>query len=214
MVAEPSGSAGDSTTLSVESATRERARCPVQLSDETLAAEANFPLSPVAPDTVECQEPRSLRRNARGYPISFVTTVDEMGVENPCDIADDRVHFAYRHHLCGVCGEPLPPGEPVCLIATTPRAIRTRLFHDPPMHPNCARYAFTVCPFLANPKWKPLGRPQVSGRDRPEAQYLYWTYSYNWQRIRRLFRRGRYRKDFVLKAGPPIRIERRLDRAS
>ena len=195
-------------------AAREGAGGTCQLSDETRATEASFPTPPQPPETVTCEEPRSLRRNSRGYPLSFVTTVDELGVENPCDIDNPRVHFAYRHRLCGICGEPLPPGEPVCLIATTARAIRTRLFHDPPMHPNCARYAFTVCPFLANPHWKPLARPRVSGRNRPEAQYIYWTDSFKWQRIRRLFRRGLYRKLYVLKAGPPLRIERRLDRAN
>ena len=187
--------------------------CPFYPTETTLANEEDFPSCPVDATEFNAAEPRSLRRNTKGYPLSFVTEVDENGVEDPCSIDDDRVRFCYRHRLCGICGEPLAPGKLMCFIGMID-SVQKALFYDPAMHPECAQYATTVCPVLANQRWKPVGRQAQVGRHRPQAYYLYYTYTYKWLRFRRFLRFSkRYRTYVTCKAGPPVKIERRFDRA-
>lgn len=185
---------------------------PVRAPSDHSVQRGALSIVPRHSDGFDTAEPRSLRRNAKGYPLSFVTEVDENGIEDPCSLDDNRVHFCYRHRLCGICGEPLPPGELMCFIGMS-KNMKTRLFYDPPMHPACAHYATTVCPVLANLKWRPVGRQAHVGRPRPQAFYLDYTYSHKWERFRRPLRRGEHRKLAVCRAGDPIRIERRFDHA-
>jgi hypothetical protein len=48
---------------------------------------------------------------------------------------------------CGLCGEKLVKGE--IFFIGGERSMETGCFYDPPMHRECADYAFKVCPFLA-----------------------------------------------------------------
>jgi len=50
--------------------------------------------------------------------------------------------------VCGLCGEPLSLSHPVCFIGGE-KSATSGFFYDPPMHEECAEYAFKVCPFLA-----------------------------------------------------------------
>ena len=182
----------------------------MKLSEQASLEEVTFPVRVERPEILDATDPRSLRRNQRGYPMAYTTWVDENGVEDPCLNEWRRIAFACRYRLCGICGEPLPPGELLCFVGDAEQ-MRNGLFYDPAMHPNCARFAFVKCPFLANRAWKPMGS-RVSRRVRPECMYIYWTNDFKRQWLRPLFRRGEYRWLRVIKAGEAVRIERRTDR--
>lgn len=51
---------------------------------------------------------------------------------------------------CGLCGEKLLKGE--MFFIGGPLSCESGVFYDPPMHRECAEYAFKVCPFLAAQK--------------------------------------------------------------
>jgi hypothetical protein len=53
--------------------------------------------------------------------------------------------------LCMICGKKLLPKK---WFIGGQHAAMNRLFTDPAMHEECARYALKVCPFLSNPDMK------------------------------------------------------------
>jgi hypothetical protein len=96
--------------------------------------------------------PRALDRRPKWkgrYPIPYVMFVDDDGAPDFRINDADRVADTIRRRLCALCGTKLPPnwlaliGGPLCEA--------NRLFMDGPMHEACARYAFTICPYLAAP---------------------------------------------------------------
>ena len=56
-----------------------------------------------------------------------------------------RVYDCVTRRLCGVCGKII--GRKGVFIGG-PSSMRNLLFTDPAMHAECARYAYSVCPFL------------------------------------------------------------------
>lgn len=115
-------------------------------------------------------------------PVPFTTVmidgVPDFRVSDP-----DRVLACYTRRLCGVCGKPLPYW--ISFIGG-PLAITNRLFFDPAMHSECARYALAVCPFLAfrNTGFSSRPIPEGSAADprssgaRPDLFGLYETWSF------------------------------------
>lgn len=146
-------------------------------------------------------KPRSIRHDFRGYPMAFTTLVDEFGESDPCGNDLQRVRMAYARRWCGVCGEPLPPGEDIVFVGG--EVLPDGWFHDPPMHEECAEFAFQVCPFLAFEGHK---GPR---RQRPEFLVRWVTDGYSlpfWRRLLNLYRTPKVR------ANPPRSIEHRRGR--
>jgi len=82
-------------------------------------------------------------------PIPYVMFIDERGRPD-FRVNDEAKRIGtINRRLCALCGQPLPQrraafiGGPLCE--------QNGLFIDGPMHESCARYAFTICPYLAAP---------------------------------------------------------------
>lgn len=128
----------------------------------------------------------------KGYPIPFVMYVDERGVPD-FRVNDERyVTLAIERRLCGLCGTPLTRnwhafiGGPLCEP--------NRLFTDGPMHVGCARYAMTVCVYLATPSAHHARDEAIAARhggkvtiletiadQRPDRMGLFFTRA--WDRV-------------------------------
>lgn len=99
---------------------------------------------------VRIPRPLDARPKWKGrYPIPYVMYVDDDGVPDFRINDEPLVAETITRRLCALCGTKLPPnwlaliGGPLCEA--------NRLFGDGPMHEACARYAFTICPYLAAP---------------------------------------------------------------
>jgi len=119
-------------------------------------------------------------RDARGFPITFVTLMDSDGRPDFTVIDGQKIVRCIQDHLCGLCGTTL--FQPIAFIGG-PLAAEQNLFLDPPMHPDCAEYAMKVCPHIATPTAR-YSKPNLSdGRvlfdavdpNRPERFVLYVT---------------------------------------
>jgi hypothetical protein len=94
-------------------------------------------------------------RDSRGYPIPFFQFVPRT-FEN-----DRKVDFTItdpgailqclQQRLCGLCGQKILG---MVYFIGGELSFESRLYSDPGMHLNCARYAIRVCPFLSNPGYK------------------------------------------------------------
>jgi hypothetical protein len=96
--------------------------------------------------------PRLARRPLcpkRKLPIPFVQTVNEDGTADFTAIRDDLSALCGVERLCGLCGEPQEPGRMVFLGG--PGSVMSRWFTDPPMHPECALDALSLCPHIQRP---------------------------------------------------------------
>lgn len=81
----------------------------------------------------------------RGIPIPFVNETASGTVEFAA-IQADKVLRCARERLCGSCGEPL---EWWMAFLGRPESATQRAYLDPPMHPDCALAALTMCPHIA-----------------------------------------------------------------
>jgi len=88
-----------------------------------------------------------LKRDKRGYPITFVTALFEDGTADFSTLDEDRVGYVLAEKLCGVCAEE---HEDIKCAIATPDEKERGIFRDPPMHFECANYALEACPFLAS----------------------------------------------------------------
>jgi hypothetical protein len=94
-----------------------------------------------------------LPRDKRGYPIPHIVTIDNGG--KPHFTVNDaaKSEACALDGRCGICNGKLYPkrlwmvGGP--LSAFHPHGA----YFDGPLHYECARYALTVCPFLAMPSY-------------------------------------------------------------
>lgn len=101
-------------------------------------------------------------RDERGYPIPWdVPIVD--GVPQFRETDPNRTLATIAGKLCGLCGVLM---ERIALIGG-PIAVDLGLFTEPPMHPDCARYALKVCPFLVVKNARYSGAPF-----RPETELV------------------------------------------
>lgn len=100
--------------------------------------------------------PKALRarpRDRRGYPVPFIVLTDRMGKVHFTVNDGARVVQCKTKNLCGLCGRR-HSSEGVWFVGgmrcfTDPMG----RFLDPPMHEDCARYALSVCPYLAAPRY-------------------------------------------------------------
>jgi hypothetical protein len=131
--------------------------------------------------------PKSIRDlpTYRGLPVPFtvlwVDGVPDFKVTDPAKVA-----LCVSDRLCGMCG--LVMGDEVAFIGGD-LSLTNRLFTDPAMHEECARFALTVCLFLLgqkgyaeNPKHGSMN-PDVS-TEAPERIGLLITDGWEIVRIR------------------------------
>lgn len=120
----------------------------------------------------------------RGLPIPFTALVSAEGVPDFRVTDLGNWQRAVKYKLCGLCGIKL--GFIVYFIGG-PLCDQNRMFFDPPMHEECARYAFEVCPFLAFSAAAYRTRAgdselhisrAAAGGQRPERMGLFKTKSY------------------------------------
>lgn len=87
------------------------------------------------------------RPRFRGFPVPFVTYVGEGGTPD-FKIHDRGVRDRLvEERLCQLCGGALDPTVAFLMFPEQFGRMRTG---EPPMHPECADFALTVCPFLAH----------------------------------------------------------------
>lgn len=121
----------------------------------------------------------ALPQDWRGYPIPFIAGGTDFRIIDP-----ERWHRCVGERLCAMCGLAL--GYWIAFVGDD-RNVTGRIFIDPAMHPECARYSMAVCPFLVNPNARRSGRDLPADgsryltphlRDRPEKMALYLTRSF------------------------------------
>ena len=104
-------------------------------------------------------------RDVHGYPITFVTVV-ENGRPDFTTVDGRQVVSCIKGYLCGLCGTSLGVRrEAQIAFIGGPSAIEQLAFLDPPMHPECAAYAMEVCPHLATPTARYKKQPERPGRE-------------------------------------------------
>jgi hypothetical protein len=123
-------------------------------------------------------------KDARGYPVTFVTLIDpETGRPDFTTIDGAAILQCVQHDLCGLCG--LEHDGPYAFIGG-PLSCENHNFLDPPMHVACAEYAMQVCPHLAISTSR-YAKPNLTGGrelfplvsdERPEKFGLYVTKAY------------------------------------
>lgn len=138
---------------------------------------------------------RSLPRDPfRQFPIIFsqIPPIPDWvpSFESPHDfraVLTERVIECAARRLCGVCGQPL---DYWIAFLGGPLSAKNRAYTEPPMHPECARYAVQVCPYMvvqAVPRresgaYGDLVRFDPTGtRDKPPAFGLYLTRSFKFE---------------------------------
>ena len=152
-------------------------------------------------------------RDARGFPITFVTLIDSQGQPDFTTLDARKIEACITQGICGLCGERWPspsnspagarrPDDHLRAFVGGPLSCESRMFYDPPMHVECAEYAMQVCPHIATPtaryKKQALGGPeqraQIIGADdkRPEKFGLLLCHSYDitWHQGQPIFLAG------------------------
>lgn len=93
-----------------------------------------------------------------GVPIPFSAFVHADGRPDFKITDHEKWKSCALHRLCGICGEVL--GFVVYFIGGE-KSCSSGVFYDPPMHEECARYSFAVCPFIAAGKEYAASLPNV-----------------------------------------------------
>lgn len=122
-------------------------------------------------------------KDARGFPITFVTLIEPDGRPDFTTIDAEKILRCCTESRCGMCGEHWPapwagpnteygPTDHLIAFIGGPLAIKHRNFLDPGMHLECARYAMQVCPHIAAPTSR-YAKPKVTeGVDREIFEYV------------------------------------------
>lgn len=84
-------------------------------------------------------------RDPRGLPIPYSQFIDQDGKPDFRVLDDQRVARCLRYRLCGLCGQQL--GKHIFFVGG-PLCVDNGLFHDPPMHRECAEFALRACAHL------------------------------------------------------------------
>lgn len=96
----------------------------------------------------EIKIPARMRKNPvyKGYVVSYTTFIDRDGV--PDFKINDEVKRTkcVLHGRCAMCGEKL--GKRIAFIGGPASIEEGKLFIDAGMHPDCAKYAWDVCPYI------------------------------------------------------------------
>lgn len=101
-----------------------------------------------------------LPRDARGFPIPYAQFIGQDGKPDFRVLDGDKVGHCLRFRLCGLCGEQM--GRHMFFIGG-PLCVANGLFHDPPMHRECAEFALRACVHLASSKGRYSTAPYPSG---------------------------------------------------
>lgn len=94
-----------------------------------------------------------LQKDPRGYPIPFIVLRDSDGRPHFTINDDQKVEWALRRHLCGICGQKLYPKRQWLVGGPLSAFHDHGAYIDGPLHRECAEYALQVCPFLAAPNY-------------------------------------------------------------
>lgn len=124
-------------------------------------------------------------KDSRGYPITYVTGITKDGDPDFTAIDGLKVYEVGKKRLCGLCGHPLAYW--IAFIGG-PKALKNRAYADPPMHPDCAKAAMELCPYIihgrarraVNTKVESVIPEGFSG-DKPEMWILILTRGFKWQ---------------------------------
>jgi len=107
-------------------------------------------------------------RDKRGFPVPYHLRPDNFAEGGEADLRvvnGMNLLDCIMHHKCGVCGLPL---YRTFVMSGGPLCVYNRIFTEPPLHEECARYAHSVCPFLTLPKFTHHDRPN----DGPEHRLV------------------------------------------
>lgn len=91
---------------------------------------------------------RDVPRDNRGFPVPYHLRPVGFTEGDPADLRvlnGQALYLCLVERRCGICGRRLNhrlvfSGGPFCVM--------NRVFTEPPLHEECARYAMHVCPFL------------------------------------------------------------------
>lgn len=139
----------------------------------------------------------SMRPHFKGMPVPY-TALWRKGTPDFKTLDEGRVDECVDLRLCGLCGQKL---NDVIVFIGGPGSVGSKVFRDPAMHEACARYAFTVCPFLLGRDYSETGKAAVStvSPERPSEMFLYLTTGYEALRMT---------GETLLVAKPAIRAEK------
>jgi hypothetical protein len=144
------------------------------------------------------------RPTAGGLPVPYVVALRPGGKAGFSFNSIDKVLEVARRRLCGQCGQPL---DYYVAFIGSPEFCAHRFFGEPGMHEDCARYALSACPHLANnrvrglqniPKGARVLQHGSEGKPAPDTWALYVTRHYTVVRTRNGVP--------GFKVAPPIRV--------
>ena len=92
-------------------------------------------------------------RDRRGLPIPFIVYRDIEGNAHFSINNVAAVDIVLAEKLCGLCGQPLKPGQFWLIGGPASSFLEDGMYIDPPTHEECARYSAQVCAFLAAPNY-------------------------------------------------------------
>lgn len=134
------------------------------------------------------------RPTYRGFIIPAISIMDAQGVPDFRVIDMEKWHQIVNQRLCAICGEKLVPGQYWFIGGDICEA--NHLFFDPAMHEECARYSFTVCPFLAFSDYSKrptralpegyevINHDELQNPKRPKRLALFFTANYRKANVR------------------------------
>lgn len=100
------------------------------------------------------------RPQFRGVALPFVQYIRPDGFPDFKITDTEKWVQCINGRLCGMCGSLLE--IPIVFIGGE-LCVRNLAYHDPPMHAECAEYAFNICPFLVGKKNFALEVPKYEG---------------------------------------------------
>jgi hypothetical protein len=98
-------------------------------------------------------------RDARGLPIPYAQFIASDGTPDFRVLDDVKVRHCLRARLCGLCGGQM--GRHIFFVGG-PLCVENGLFHDVPMHKECAEFALRACAHLNRSKGKYSAAPRPS----------------------------------------------------
>lgn len=131
-----------------------------------------------------------LPRDSRGFPITFVTLIEPDGRPDFTTVNGEKIARCIREALCGLCGKCFYDDETnIVAFIGGPMSMESGQFLDPPMHVECAEYAFQVCPHIAIDTSRYAKPKEGGGRvvnphfdpERPEKFGIFLTYTSGYQ---------------------------------
>lgn len=114
----------------------------------------------------------------RKLPIPYMNMNDD-GTADFLITKANRVIDCLMNSKCGICAEPL---EWWSAFVGGPVSGKTHTYTNPPYHPECAKWAMRVCPFIVMPNYQRASdhrvteqggiTPQGMTLDRPEHWHM------------------------------------------